>query len=107
MSLEIKVCFFFLINMNYLFGSASVSIAAYEVLSCGMQVFSVAWELLAVACGIQSPNQGLDPGPPHWEHGVPATDHQGKYLEIKVLNRFSFYIKHQAICYGRHLIGKT
>ena len=25
----------------------------------------------------------------------------------KVLNIFSFYIKHQAICYGGYLVGRT
>ena len=33
---------------------------------------------LVVACGIQFPDQGSNPGPLHWEHGVPATGPPGK-----------------------------
>ena len=30
-------------------------------------------EVLVAACGIQFPDQGWNPGPLHWEHGVLAT----------------------------------
>ena len=36
-------------------------------------------ELLVVACGIQSLNQGLNPGPLHWECGVLSTGPPGKF----------------------------
>ena len=42
------------------------------------QVSSVACELLVAACGIWYPNQGLNQGPLHWEHGVLATGPPGK-----------------------------
>lgn len=57
------------------------------------------------ACGTEYPDQGLNLGPPHWEHGVRATGPPGKVPGNTVLNRFSFYIEHQAICYGRYLVG--
>ena len=34
-----------------------------------------------MACGILSPDQGLNPGPLHWEHGVLATGPSGKSQE--------------------------
>ena len=36
------------------------------------------WESLVGACGIQFPDQGANPGPLHWEHGVLATGPPGK-----------------------------
>ena len=36
-------------------------------------------ELLVVACGIQFPDQGSNPGPLHWEHGVLATGPPGNF----------------------------
>ena len=38
-----------------------------------MKALVVAYELLAVACGISFPDQGLNPGPPDWEHRALAT----------------------------------
>ena len=38
----------------------------------------VACRLLAVACGIQFPDQGLNLGPLHWECGILATGQSGK-----------------------------
>ena len=35
---------------------------------------------LVLACGIQFPDQGLNPGPVHWEHGVLAAGLSGKSL---------------------------
>ena len=37
----------------------------------------VAWKLLAAACEIWFFNQGSNPGPLHWEHGVLATGSPG------------------------------
>ena len=41
------------------------------------QVLVEACELLGEAWEIQFPDQGLDPGPLHWEHGVLDTGPQG------------------------------
>ena len=41
-------------------------------LRCGRQ------DLLAVACEIYFPEQGSNPGPLHWEHGVLANEPPGK-----------------------------
>ena len=41
-------------------------------LHCSMQ------DLLVAACGIQFPDQGLNPRPLHWEHRVLATGLPGK-----------------------------
>ena len=40
---------------------------------------------LVVACGLKSPDQGLNLGPLHWEHGVLATGlpSQDNYLFIE------------------------
>ena len=35
-------------------------------------------QALVVACGIWFPDQELNPGPLHWEHGVLATEPLGK-----------------------------
>ena len=40
--------------------------------------FSVACELLVMACGIQLPDQGSNLGPLHWEHEILATGPSGK-----------------------------
>ena len=44
------------------------------------RILAAACELLVEACGIQFPDQGLNPGPPHWEHRVLATGLPGKSL---------------------------
>ena len=36
--------------------------------------------VLVVACGIYFPDQGSNPGPLHWEHGVLATGPPGQSL---------------------------
>ena len=36
------------------------------------------YSILVTACGIQFPDQGLNPGPLHWERGVLATGSPGK-----------------------------
>ena len=43
-------------------------------------IFVSAGELLVPACGIECPNQGLDPGPLRWEHGVLTSGPAGKTL---------------------------
>ena len=37
-------------------------------------------QVLAAACGIQLPDQGLNPGPLHWERGVLTTGPPRKSL---------------------------
>ena len=50
-----------------------------RVFSCGTRDFlAVACKLLLAACGIWFPDQGSNPGPLHWEHGVLATGPSGK-----------------------------
>ena len=57
-------------------------------LSCGTQDLQLlhvdflvaACELLVAECGIQFPNQGMNPGPLHWELGVLPTGPAGKFL---------------------------
>ena len=55
-------CFFFFFNI-YLF-----------------YLFICLFLALAAACGIKFPDQGLNPGPLHWEHRVLATGPPGKSL---------------------------
>ena len=49
---------------------SSVFLVACRTFSCS--------DLFVVACGIQFPDQGLNLGPLHWEHGVLATGPPGK-----------------------------
>ena len=51
----------------------------------------VACKLLVVACGIQFPDQGSNPGPLHWERGVLATGPPGK---SRFFVCFFFFKKH-------------
>ena len=44
----------------------------------GPSVFAMACKLLTVACEIDFANQGLNPGPLHWEHGVLVAGPPGK-----------------------------
>ena len=46
---------------------------------------------LAVACGIQFPDQGLNPGPLHWERGVLATEPPEKSFSDRFSNANSTY----------------
>ena len=41
-------------------------------------VLAAAGELLNVACGVQFPDQGSNPGPLYWEHRVLATGSPGR-----------------------------
>ena len=45
----------------------------------------MACELLAVACGIQFPDQGLNPGPLHWEVRVLATGPPGTFAVVSFI----------------------
>ena len=47
-----------------------------------------ACELLVAACGIKFPDQGLNPGPLHWERRVLATGLSGKSLDINIHSSF-------------------
>ena len=59
---------------NYLFiiWLCQVSGAVLKISSCSIQ------DPLVVACGIEFPSQGLNPGPLPWEHGVLGTGPPGK-----------------------------
>ena len=46
-------------------------------------------DLLVVACGVYFPDQGLNPGPLHWELRAPATGPPGK---SPLLSFFGFYL---------------
>ena len=35
---------------------------------------------LVTACGVYFPDQGLNPGPLHWEHGKLTTEPSGKFI---------------------------
>ena len=48
-------------------------------------VFTVAWMILVVACGILFPDQGSNPGFLHWELRVFALDHQGSPVTLILL----------------------
>ena len=56
-----------------------VLVVAHGIFSCGMQDLLL-WhvESLVVACGIQFPDKGSNPGPLNWECGVLATGPPGK-----------------------------
>ena len=45
-------------------------------------ILAAACELLVEACGIQFPDQGLNPGLLHWERGVSATGPPEKSLGV-------------------------
>ena len=51
-------------------------------------VFVVACGLLVAACGIQFPDQGSNPGPLRWKHGVLATGPPGSPASVF----FSFFL---------------
>ena len=55
------------------------------------RILAAACELLAVACGIQFPSQGSNPGPLNWEHRVLATGLPGKSLTYLLRNKAVFY----------------
>ena len=50
----------------------------HRVLVAARGIFVAAFKLLVVACGIQFPDQGSNPGLLDWEHRVLATGHPGK-----------------------------
>ena len=47
-------------------------------------------QVLVAACGIQFPDQGLNPSPLHWELGVLATGPPGKSLFLHFLSQELF-----------------
>ena len=53
------------------------AIDRYTLLSFFLPFFWLHWALV-VACGIQFPDQGSNPGPLHWERGVLTTGPPGK-----------------------------
>ena len=57
-------------------------------------VIVVAYELLAEACGIQFPDQGLNLGPLHWKHGLLATELPGKSLSYVINSIYSEKIQY-------------
>ena len=67
------LCFTFnflrLLNINYLF-------KYFHFL-----IFIWLYQVLAAACGIQFPDQGMNVGPLHWEHAVLATGAPRKCLK--------------------------
>ena len=67
---------------NYLFGCA------------GSQV----WRMgsLVVACGIQFPGKGLNPGPLHWKLGVWTTGPPGKSLCI-TFNKWNLFFRERNV----------
>ena len=46
---------------------------------------------LAAACEIKFPDQGLNPGPLHWEHRVLASGSPGKAQAVSLLILFSLF----------------
>ena len=62
-------------------------------LSCSMRALLVAaCRLLVASCGIQFPDQGLNPDPLHWELTVLTTGPLGKSLHYLSLNLFFKFI---------------
>ena len=57
-------------------------------------LFFILFNYLAVlglaACGIQFPEQGMNPGPMHWECGVLATGPPGKSLWLPLITNLYF-----------------
>ena len=70
-------------------------------LSCGtLDLQSWLWHArsLLVACGIWSPNQGSNPGPLHWEHGVLVTGLPGKPVEPVFYNyKWNIILNHPVV----------
>ena len=62
-----------------------IFVAACRLLHCGM------WTQLQHACGIQFPNQGSNPGPLHWVHGVLPTGPPGKSLH-SIIYQLCYFI---------------
>ena len=46
----------------------------HRVLVAARGIFVAAFKLLVVACGIQFPDQGSNPGLLHWKHGLLPMD---------------------------------
>ena len=85
----------------YLFIQAAqgVSVVACRIftVACGiLQLWHVKSQLQQ-AYGIQLPDQGSNPGPPHWEHGVLATGPPGKSLCFFSIALCFFVSKHYHI----------
>ena len=68
--------------------SIKISLTVYPAFSRSyyfyLSFFFFFWLFLALAaaCGIKFPDQGLNPGPLHWEHRVLPSGSPGKVLEI-------------------------
>ena len=76
-----RACFCFLISI-YVFGCAGLSFifshqGSPQVRHVGHLIFVAACQLLVVACRIEFPDQGLNPGPLLWKHRVQQLDHRG------------------------------
>ena len=69
----IFVCLFSLVMPGLGFHTRNLQ----SPLRCGGSLIA-ACELLAVACAVWFPDQGLNTGPLHWECGVLATGQPGK-----------------------------
>ena len=61
----------------------------YFVWLCQFIVVHVGSSIFVVACGIEFPDQGLNPGPLHGEQRVLATGLPGKFLHILNTDRYS------------------
>ena len=56
-----------------------IFVTACGIFSCSIQDLLLRYaDSLVVACGIQFPDQGSNPGPLHWEHGILPTGPPGK-----------------------------
>ena len=60
-----------------------------QILVATHRTFSCAYELLVMACGIQFPDQALNPGPLHWELRGLATGPPGRSLQLILSVQFS------------------
>ena len=57
------------------------------VLVATLGVLAEAWELFTMVCGIYFPDQRLNSGPLHWEHGVLAPGPPGKPPNTLILDQ--------------------
>ena len=72
---------------SLLWHAGSFLVVACGLFSCGLwDLLVAACGLLAVVCRIQFPDQGLNPGPLHWEHRVLTTGPPGKYHLLLISN---------------------
>ena len=63
-----------------------------------------------LACAIQFPEQGLNPGPLHWEHAVPATGSLGKSPDPPYFIVSGFFVgmegEHRSTCLIRRCLSR-